>query len=130
FRRADLAAGADRAARGRRALGLGYFALIGLAFMTIEMALMQKFSLFLGHPTYALLVVLFAILVGTAAGARLSGGLTIGPRRIAFVAGALVALLAGVCAMVLPGMLHAWVGWVLPARIALAGVMVAAFGLL
>ncbi len=130
YRRADLAAGGDRTARRRRALGLGYFALIGLAFMTIEMALMQKFSLFLGHPTYALLVVLFAILVGTAAGARLSGGLSAGPRRIAFVAGALVALVAAVCAVVLPGMLHAWVGWALPARIALAGIMVATFGLL
>jgi predicted nicotinamide N-methyase len=52
---------------------LGYFYLIGLAFIMIEMALMQKFILFLGRPTYALSVVLFSLLAFSAIGARLTG---------------------------------------------------------
>jgi len=40
-----------------------YFFAIGLAFMFIEMAFIQKFILFLGHPLYAAAVVLCAFLV-------------------------------------------------------------------
>jgi spermidine synthase len=40
-----------------------YFASIGMGFMFIEIPLMQKFILFLGHPIYSLSVVLFSILV-------------------------------------------------------------------
>ncbi len=39
-----------------------YFSLIGLAFMFVEITLMNKFSLYLGHPAYSLSVVLFSIL--------------------------------------------------------------------
>lgn len=41
---------------------LFYFAALGLGFIVIEIAMVQKFILFLGHPVYALAVVLFAIL--------------------------------------------------------------------
>jgi hypothetical protein len=44
-----------------------YFAAIGLGFMLIEVSQMQRLIIFLGHPTYALSVVLFTLL--------LSGGL-------------------------------------------------------
>src|SRR5262249_42807445 len=39
-----------------------YFACLGLGFILIEVALVQKSVLFLGHPVYALTVVLFSIL--------------------------------------------------------------------
>jgi hypothetical protein len=42
---------------------LAYFVALGAGFITVEIALMQKFILFLGHPTYALVVVLFALLI-------------------------------------------------------------------
>ena len=38
-----------------------YFAALGLGFMLVEVALMQKLVIFLGHPTYALSVVLIFI---------------------------------------------------------------------
>ena len=41
--------------------GSGYFLLIGLGFMFIEIGLLQRLSIFLGHPTYALSIVLFSI---------------------------------------------------------------------
>ncbi len=42
---------------------LGYVAFIGVGFMFIEVALVQKLALFLGHPAYSLTVTLFSILV-------------------------------------------------------------------
>lgn len=42
---------------------LGYFFGIGLAFLFIEIAMMQKFILFLHHPIYAIAVTLTAFLV-------------------------------------------------------------------
>src|SRR5439155_333858 len=40
-----------------------YFAAIGVGFMLIEISLIQHFILFLGHPTYSVAVILFALLV-------------------------------------------------------------------
>ena len=40
-----------------------YFTGLGIGFILIEIALMQKFMLFLGHPIYALSVVLLSILL-------------------------------------------------------------------
>ena len=50
-----------------------YFLAIGLAFMFMEIAFIQKFVLFLAHPLYAVGVVLCAFLVFAAAGAWLTG---------------------------------------------------------
>jgi len=48
--------------------GTGYFALIGVGFMMIEIALLQRMSVFLGHPVYALSVVLFSLILWTGLG--------------------------------------------------------------
>ena len=40
-----------------------YFALLGLGYLFIEIPLMQRFILFLGHPTYAFATTLFALLL-------------------------------------------------------------------
>jgi hypothetical protein len=50
-----------------------YFGAIGFGFMFIEVAQMQRLSLFLGHPTYALSVVLFTLLLGGGIGSFLAG---------------------------------------------------------
>ncbi|MFT3768873.1 MAG: hypothetical protein QM820_25805 [Minicystis sp.] len=49
-------------------LGSGYFSAIGVAFMLIEVPWMQRFVLYLGHPSYATTVVLAALLLGAGAG--------------------------------------------------------------
>ena len=49
-----------------------YFAGLGLGFFAIEMALIQKLGLFLGHPNYALSVVLAAMLASSGLGSLLS----------------------------------------------------------
>lgn len=65
--------------RERRGTWLVYFLCLGLAFIIVEVVLMQRFALFLGHPTYSVTAVLFAILLFSGLGAAWSdrrGGTT------------------------------------------------------
>ena len=56
-----LAAGRAGRRAGRKRMG-AYFFLLGLSFMFIEIAFIQKFILFLSHPIYAVAVVLTGFL--------------------------------------------------------------------
>lgn len=49
-----------------------YFSALGLGFMFVEIAFIQKFTLFLGHPLYAVSVVLCSFLVFAGLGSRAS----------------------------------------------------------
>jgi hypothetical protein len=49
-----------------------YFLLIGVAFMFVEISLILRMSLFLGHPTYSLAIVLFSVILATGVGSLLS----------------------------------------------------------
>lgn len=53
-------------------LFLLYFLFIGAGYILIEVALIQKFVLFLGHPTYALTVVIFSMLTSSGLGSYFS----------------------------------------------------------
>jgi hypothetical protein len=50
-----------------------YFALIGLGFMFVEMALLSRLNVFIGHPTIALATLLGGIIFFTGVGSLLSG---------------------------------------------------------
>lgn len=85
-------------AAGMRELWPGalYFSLIGAGFMLIEIGLVQTLSVFLGHPTYALGILLFTIILSAGLGSYLSEKLplTKSPWRFVFpLATALVLLL-------------------------------------
>ncbi len=54
-----------------------YFAALGLGFMLLEIALMQKLVIFLGHPTYALSIVLVSLLASAGIGSLLAGRITV-----------------------------------------------------
>ena len=75
--------GGRAAPRARIAL---YFLALGLAFLFIEIAFIQRFILFLGHPLYAVAVVLAGFLVfaglGSAAAPRLARRLDPAGRRV------------------------------------------------
>jgi len=53
--------------------GSGYFAAIGLGFMLVELPWIQRFILFVGHPSYATTVVISAILLGASLGSMQAG---------------------------------------------------------
>ena len=109
---------------------LGYFGLVGLAFMIVEIALLQRFTLFLGHPSYSLVVILFALLLSTSAGAYLSSKFPI-PRlgKIMLIAGATLAVFSVIGGLVLPPVLHSLIGASLPVRAVLTVLMVAPSGI-
>jgi hypothetical protein len=112
----------------RRLTALAYFGGLGFSFIVVEMALVQKLGLFLGHPSYSLLVVLFGLLLGSSVGARFSGRIPGGFPVIGCGVG-----LAAVCvvyAFALGPILHAWIGLPVGLRIPIAGLLVVVAGLL
>jgi hypothetical protein len=54
------------------ACGIFYFSVIGLGFMLAQVAFMQRFSVYLGHPTYAVVVTLFSMILLTGVGSLVS----------------------------------------------------------
>jgi hypothetical protein len=64
----------DRGTRrpGRWLFWLVYFGALGAGFMLIEVSVLQRFVLLLGHPVYSLTVTLFSLLLGTGLGAAWS----------------------------------------------------------
>src|SRR4051812_16814812 len=56
---------------------LAFFIAIGLGFMLIETSQMQRLIIALGHPTYALSVVLFGLLLSSGAGSYLTTGIPV-----------------------------------------------------
>src|SRR6266576_778866 len=58
--------------RQQRVLPLLYFVAVGLGYILVEIAFIQRFVLFLGHPTYALTVVIFLMLLSSGAGSLFS----------------------------------------------------------
>ncbi len=53
-------------------LFLLYFLCIGVGYILIQVSLIQKFVLFLGHPTYALTIIIFSMLVASGCGSFMS----------------------------------------------------------
>ena len=127
---------APLAVTSRTALGAGwprvlaYFACLGGAFMLIEVALLQRFVLLLGHPVYSLTVTLFSLLVGTGLGSVLSRrAVDAHLKRTAALACIAIAAIALVWGSGLPFIDRAAVGWPLWLRIALATALMVPAGL-
>ena len=119
------------AMRGRErppVASLTFFAAIGLGFLMLEIVLVQRFVLFLGFPTYALSVVLFALLLFTGAGAFLSARAG-DPRRALLAALGIACGLMVVLAFALEPMLRTLIDLPFAARVALTVAMLAPLGL-
>jgi hypothetical protein len=105
-----------------------FFAAIGLGFLLLEIALIQRFVLFLGFPTYALSVVLFSLLASTGIGSLLSTRLG-DARRTLIAALAFACILIAAAAYGLQPLLRELVEWPFAARVALSVVLLAPAGL-
>jgi hypothetical protein len=105
-----------------------YFASLGLGFIFVEMVLIQRFGLYLGHPVYSLAVVLFALLLASAVGSLLSGRPAWThalPRSLACLAALLL-----LYALALPPLLSATRGLSIAFRMAIAVVVIGPSGVL
>jgi hypothetical protein len=89
--------------------------------MLVEVALLQRFVLLLGHPVYSLTVTLFSLLLGTGAGSYLSRSFTDARLRVTLVralTGIILVALVGI--LVLPPLIELVIQTPRAARIALA----------
>jgi hypothetical protein len=87
-----------------------YFLFIGAGYILIEVGLIQKFVLFLGHPTYALTVVIFSMLISSGLGSAFSRRLLGRSEGRLIKALGLVALLAALLALLTGWLLTVSVG--------------------
>ena len=103
-----------------------YFACLGAGFIIVEMAMIQKFILFLGHPVYSLAVVLFSVLAFSAIGSYLSGRINEDRLTPALMKLLIVlVLLMVVYVVALPPIFYGLVGLAREIRIVLAVVLMA-----
>ena len=102
-----------------------YFAGLGLAFMLIELSLMQKLTLMLGHPTYAIGTVLSSILVFCGVGSLVSGALKTPPRPLIGSAVAAIAILVLLAMWLIPSITTATLGWPLWQRVLTVAALIA-----
>jgi len=108
-----------------RSRTLGYFALLGIGFLFVEIAFIQRFRLFLGDPLYATGVVLAGFLVFAGVGSWLS---RLGsPRLRARLSAAVVAIVITSLAYLwlLPALFDALVHWPLYAKAAVSLLLIA-----
>ena len=79
-----------------------FFAGLGVGYMAVEIALLQRFGLFLGHPNYALSVVLACLLLASGAGALNAPRIVRALGGVRFVAYAVSAVILAEALLVLP----------------------------
>ena len=114
---------------------LAYFLALGLGFLFLEIAFIQRFSLFLGHPVYSVAVMLTGFLVFAGAGSALSAGtmqaLALRSRRSWAAPGPLLAIAAGIAGLAvlyifaLPPIFDALIDLPDPVKIAISLALVA-----
>lgn len=112
-----------------RAAAFVYFAALGLGFILIELALLQKLTIFLGGPTYTMAVTLFAILFFSGLGSLASRRLIADPLRLIGIALPVLAVLAVVASVALGPVTNRLLGLSHAGRIAAAVAMIAPLGL-
>ncbi|MBW2725799.1 MAG: hypothetical protein JRE71_15570 [Deltaproteobacteria bacterium] len=102
-----------------------YFAMIGFAFMLIENVLVQRFVLYLGHPSYAMTVIIASLLLGMGAGSTYAE--LLGVERLKRQ-GMLVPLLLLALVFILPGLFAVTLGLPLALRVAISGTILIPLG--
>lgn len=110
-------------------VALFYFIAVGFGFILVEISLIQRFVLFLGHPTYALTVVVFLLLLSSGIGSvaarrRISSGSKILPLL------GLIAALIAIDVALLPWLLSAAIGLPFVIKLLLSGIVLAPLGFL
>jgi hypothetical protein len=120
---------------GRPGAGWGpwlvYFGALGAGFMLLEVSLLQRFVLLLGHPVYSLTVTLFSLLLGTGVGSLISRRVQPARVRAATTKALTAAVAAGLLTpLALPSLIDLAIAWPLALRIAAAVIVLFPIGVL
>src|SRR5205807_513344 len=107
-----------------------YFSAIGLGFLLVEFSQLLRLSVYLGHPIYALTVVLFSVLLFSGIGSMLSERIAHPERSISMLAplGALLVVLI-IFGVLTPVVIDATSDATTPIRILIAVVLLAPIAL-
>jgi len=100
-----------------------YFGVLGLAFLLVEIPLIQSFILYLGSPAYAFALVVFSLLASSGIGSLVG-------KRIRLPVGlALIAFYLVLLQFIRPFMVEKTLGWPIESRMALVFILLAPLGL-
>jgi spermidine synthase len=101
-----------------------YFVAIGLGYIIVEITFIQRLVLFLGHPTYALTVVVFLLLLSSGAGSLISRKWLLDSARV-WRPLIMIVMLLFLYVLILPRLLSSLVGLPFVAKLAVsAGLLV------
>lgn len=115
-------------ARGESPWRLLYFVTIGLGYILVEITLIQRFVLFLGHPVYALTVVIFLLLLSSGIGSLASRKWLSDTRRIWPVA-LIITVLVLIYLVTLPALLPLLVGISFTSKLLVSALLLVPLGL-
>jgi len=105
-----------------------YFVAIGLGYILVEITFVQRFVLFLGHPTYAITVVIFLLLLASGAGSLISRQWEAQKWSLQLPLAVIVVALS-VYTFALPGLLAAGVGLPFAAKLLVSAAILVPLGL-
>jgi hypothetical protein len=101
-----------------------YFVCIGVGYILIQVALIQKFVVLLGHPTYALTVIIFSMLTASGLGSYFSRRFLAGSDdRLMKLLGT-VAVLVTLLALLAPVVSNAAIPWPLPLKVLVTAALI------
>jgi len=106
------------------------FASLGLGFMLIEVALIQKFILFLGQPTIAIAASLFSLLIAGGLGSFFSRKWSNGRQYNVFKVSLIVAIMVVVYILALPSIFAATLSYSEPVRFLISFALISPLGFL
>ena len=123
----DSALAAQNRAGRHSPIPLLYFVAVGLGYILVEIAFIQRFVLFLGHPTYALTVVIFLLMLSSGAGS-LSSRVWVPRAEMGWMPLMLVVVVLLAYVLFLPSRLVALVGLPFGYRLLVSAVLLAPLG--
>ena len=106
---------------------LGHFGALGVGFMLVEMALVQQFTLYLGHPVYSVASVISAMLFWAGLGSLTCTPSARGWHRNSYI---LILVLLVIYAECLSGLLWGSFNWPWLARLGITWLVLAPLGLM
>jgi hypothetical protein len=110
-------------------VALLYFITVGFGFILVEISLIQRFVLFLGHPTYALTVVVFLLLLSSGAGSVAARHRITSGGKVLPLLGLISAVIVG-NVILLPWLLSAAVGLPFAIKLVISALVLTPLGFL
>jgi hypothetical protein len=112
------------------ALSFGYFAGIGYGFMSLQIAFLQRFAVFLGHPVYVYSVILLTMILFAGIGSAISDRLRLRGNAWHWCVPLAISVASLLLSMLQAPVLEATLGWQIAGRAAVVMLLTAPVSLL